>query len=84
MTDRTPNPYYAPENAELAAYYGIPASTVDRAITEALEQASAEDGAQYRDLNPLIWNRIGADVEVRCQQAAEVHQYDTERGATAA
>lgn len=84
MTDCKGSAYYAPENAELAAYYGIPATSVDRAITEALEQASLEDGARYQDLNPLIWNRIGADVEIRCHQAAEVHQYDIERGATAA
>lgn len=80
----TPNPYYAPENLELAAYYGIPVTSVDDAIGAALDTASLEDGYTYRDLNPLIWNRIGADVEIRCQQAAEIHQYDIERGAIAA
>lgn len=76
----TPNPYYSPENLELAAYYGIPATSVDDAIDQALTQASQEDGARYTDLNPLIWNRIGSHVERLCRDAAEVHQYDIELG----
>lgn len=57
------NPYYSPENLELAAAYHLPVTTVDDAIDFALTQASLEDGAVYRDLNPLIWHRIGSDVE---------------------
>lgn len=84
MTDRKPNPYYSPENTDLAAYYGIPATTVDDAIDWALTKASQEDGARYTDLNPLIWSRIGSDVERYCRDAAQVHEYDIERGAIAA
>lgn len=54
---------YAPENLELAAAYEVPVHIVDDAIDFALTQASLEDGARYADLNPLIWNRIGSDVE---------------------
>lgn len=78
------NKAYSPENLELAAYYGIPATSVDDCIDAALTLASQEDGCRYTDLNPLIWNRIGSHVERLCQDAAEVHQYDIERGAIAA
>lgn len=65
------NPYYSPENTELAAWYGIPAPAVDDFIDLALTEASLQDGAVYRDLNPLIWNRIGSMVERHCQEHAE-------------
>lgn len=84
MTNRKPRAAYAPENLELAAHYGIPAPSVDDAIDQALTRASQEDGARYTDLNPLIWLRIGSHVERLCRDAAEVHQYDIERGAIAA
>lgn len=72
------NSYYSPENLELAAWYGIPVTTVDDAIDMALTTASLEDGAVYRDLNPLIWNRIGSDVERHCRDAKDVQDYERE------
>ena len=74
--NRESNPYYPPENAELAAYYGIPVTTVDDAIDSSLTTASQEDGCRYTDLNPLIWNRIGSDVERHCEDARAVLDYE--------
>lgn len=59
----TPNPYYRPQNIELAAAYSLPVETVDDAIRGALEHAAKIEGwAGIPDLNPIIWNHVSSDV----------------------
>jgi hypothetical protein len=59
----THNPSYEPHNLELSRAYGLPLTTVDDAITGALEHAAKVDGwSGIPDMNPLIWNRVGSDV----------------------
>lgn len=58
------NPAHTPQNLELAAVYQLPVETVDDAIDYALDKARLEEGwGGIPDLNPLIWHRIGTDVE---------------------
>lgn len=58
------NRSYEPHNLELAHAYGLTVETVDDAIRGALEHAAKVDGwSGIPDMNLLIWNRIGSDVE---------------------
>lgn len=63
MPPYTANPYYNPQNVELARAYSLPVETVDDAIRNTLEHTAQVEGwPGVPDLNPLVWLYISDGV----------------------